>query len=82
MRVGDVLGSGTISGPEPDSLGCLLEITWRGTKPLELPNGEQRKYISDNDTVIMTGWAQGQGYRIGFGECVGKVLPAPALADV
>ena len=53
----------------------MLEITWRGSKPVPLPNGEERKFIQNGDTVTFTGFAQGEGYRIGFGECSGKVLP-------
>jgi fumarylacetoacetase len=76
MNPGDLLGSGTISGPEKTSRGCLLELTWRGQEPVELPNGEQRKFLKDGDEVVLTGYAQGDGYRIGFGECRGKLLPA------
>eukprot|EP01094_Clydonella_sp_ATCC50884_P026658 TRINITY_DN738_c0_g1_i1.p1 TRINITY_DN738_c0_g1~~TRINITY_DN738_c0_g1_i1.p1 ORF type:complete len:434 (-),score=160.41 TRINITY_DN738_c0_g1_i1:563-1810(-) len=75
MQPGDLLGSGTISGPTPDTYGSMLELTWRGTKPLQLPNGEERKFLKDGDTVIMTGYCQGDGYRVGFGDCVGSVLP-------
>ena len=76
MGAGDLLGSGTISGPTPDSYGSMLEICWKGTNPLTLPNGEQRKFINDGDVVIMRGYCQGNGFRVGFGECVGKLLPA------
>ena len=79
MHVGDMLASGTISGPEKTSRGCLLEYTWRGTEPIDLPDGTQRKFLQDGDIVIMTGWAQGDGYRIGFGACSGEVLPATPL---
>eukprot|EP01100_Stratorugosa_tubuloviscum_P007350 TRINITY_DN3067_c1_g1_i1.p1 TRINITY_DN3067_c1_g1~~TRINITY_DN3067_c1_g1_i1.p1 ORF type:complete len:465 (-),score=241.76 TRINITY_DN3067_c1_g1_i1:77-1366(-) len=75
-RPGDLLGSGTISGPTPDSFGSMLEITWRGSKPITLPSGEIRKFIDDNDEVIMRAFCQGNGFRIGFGSCVGKILPA------
>ncbi len=75
-RPGDMLASGTISGPTPDSYGSMLELSWRGTKPLQLGNGEERKFIKDGDTVIMTGHAQGDGFRVGFGEVSGKILPA------
>jgi fumarylacetoacetase len=78
MRAGDLLGTGTISGPTPDSYGSMLELTWRGSKPIKLPNGTERKFIQDNDTVVLTGFCQGDGYRIGFGECRGKLLPAHA----
>jgi len=76
MRSGDLLGSGTISGTTPDSYGSMLELAWKGTKPLSMPDGSQRKFIADGDTVIMTGFCQGEGYRVGFGECTGKILPA------
>lgn len=76
MRTGDLLASGTISGPTEDSYGSMLELSWRGSKPLAFPNGEERKFLQDGDTVIMTGWAQGNGYRVGFGTCEGKLLPA------
>jgi fumarylacetoacetase len=75
LRTGDLLATGTVSGPAPDSLGCLLELTWRGTRPLTL-EGEQRSFLQDGDRVVMTGWCQGDGYRIGFGEVSGLVLPA------
>jgi fumarylacetoacetase len=76
LRPGDLLASGTISGPTPDSYGSLLELAWRGTRPLSFPNGEQRSFLQDGDRVTMTGWCQGNGYRVGFGEVTGKVLPA------
>jgi fumarylacetoacetase len=76
LRTGDLLASGTISGPTPDSYGSLLELAWKGTKPLTLPSGEQRSYLQDGDRVTMTGWCQGNGYRVGFGEVTGKILPA------
>jgi fumarylacetoacetase len=75
MRTGDLLASGTISGPAGSSYGSLLELTWRGTKPIQLPSGE-RRFIQDGDTIIIRGWCQGDGYRIGFGDVRGKVLPA------
>jgi len=76
MCPGDLLGSGTISGPTPEKYGSLLEICWKGTKPLTLPSGEQRKFLADGDTLNLTGYCQGEGYRIGFGNCIGTVLPA------
>ena len=77
MRPGDLLGSGTISGPTPDSYGSMLELCWKGTKPIPLPNGQERRFLVDGDTVIMTGYCQSEdGLRIGFGSCIGKVLPA------
>ncbi len=76
MRPGDLLASGTISGPTPDSYGSMLELAWKGTKPLTLPNGEKRVFLQDGDRVTMTGWCQGTGYRVGFGEATGVILPA------
>lgn len=77
MRPGDLLGSGTVSGPTKDSRGCLLELTWRGGEPIELPTGELRKFLQDGDEVIMRGYCEREGYaRIGFGECSGIILPA------
>jgi fumarylacetoacetase len=76
LRPGDLLASGTISGPTPDSYGSLLELAWRGTKPVVLPNGEQRSFLQDGDRLTMTAWCQGDGYRVGFGTVTGKVLPA------
>ena len=58
------------------SYGSMLEITWRGTKPIKMADGSERKFIRDGDSVVMTGHAQGDGFRIGFGACAGKVLPA------
>lgn len=75
-RVGDLMGSGTISGPTPDSFGSLLELTWNGTRPLMLESGETRTFIVDGDELTLAGWCQGDGYRVGFGTCVGKILPA------
>lgn len=75
MRVGDLCGTGTISGPTEDSYGSLLELTWRGEKPIQLPNGEERKFLQDGDMLTMRGYCQGDGYRIGFGEVTGKILP-------
>ncbi len=76
MNIGDLLASGTISGPTPESYGSMLEITWRGTKPIQLKNGTERKFINDNDTVILRGYCEKNGVKIGFGDCKGKVLPA------
>lgn len=75
-RVGDLMGSGTISGPTPDSFGSLLELTWNGKNPLALKTGGTRGFIEDGDELTLAGWCQGEGYRVGFGECVGKILPA------
>lgn len=77
MNTGDLLGSGTISGPEKDQFGSLLELSWGGKEPLTLAGGETRTFIEDGDTLTLAGWAQGDGYRIGFGECTGTILPAP-----
>ena len=79
LQVGDLMGSGTISGPTPDSYGSLLELTWNATKPLTLSNGEQRGFLADGDTLIMKGYCQKDGLRIGFGEVTGQVLPALAF---
>ncbi|MDZ7808443.1 MAG: fumarylacetoacetase [Gracilimonas sp.] len=76
VRTGDLFGSGTISGSEKDSYGSMLELAWMGTDPVKLPNGEERNYLEDGDEVIMTGFGQGNGYRVGFGEVRGKILPA------
>jgi fumarylacetoacetase len=76
MNVGDVLASGTISGPTEGSYGSMLEIAWKGTKPVTMPDGTTRVFINDNDTNTMTGYAEKEGVRIGFGECVTKILPS------
>ena len=80
VRVGDLMGSGTISGPEKDSRGSLLELTWNTTEPLTLEGGEQRGFLEDGDTLIMRGHCQKDGLRIGFGEVRGTVLPAKTFA--
>ena len=100
LRPGDLIGTGTISGPTADSYGSMLEISWRGSKPLELEENITRKFLEDGDTVKMTGlvsaeififkkkkkkifdilgYYRGNGFKIGFGECVGTVLPAVTL---
>jgi fumarylacetoacetase len=76
LRPGDLLASGTISGPTPESAGCLLERTWRGTKPISLSGGVTRRFLEDGDRVTMTAWCQGDGYRVGFGEVTGVVVGA------
>ena len=76
MNPGDMFASGTISGEKPGSYGSMLELAWKGTKPIKLSNGEERKFIQDGDDVIMTGYAQGDGYRVGFGNVSGEILPA------
>ncbi len=78
LRTGDLLASGTISGPTPDSYGSMLELAWKATRPIELPGGEKRAFLQDGDRVTLTGWCQGPGYRVGFGEATGRVLPALA----
>ena len=75
-RIGDLMGSGTISGPAPEARGSLLELTANGQRPLVLPDGSRRGFIEDGDEIILTGWCQGEGYRVGFGEARGRVLPA------
>ena len=75
LEPGDLLASGTISGETEESRGCMLELTWRGANPLTLANGETRKWLEDGDTLTITGWCQGDGYRIGFGEVTGRILP-------
>ncbi len=76
VRCGDLMGSGTISGPTPDSYGSMLELAWKGTKPLKMNDGSERKFIQDGDNVIMRGYSEKDGVRIGFGEVEGKILPA------
>ena len=76
MNVGDLLGSGTISGPEKSQRGSLLEISWNGTEPVELASGIKRSFLEDGDSLVMRGWCQGDGYRVGFGEVEGTILPA------
>lgn len=80
LRAGDLLGSGTISGPSPDAYGSMLELSWRGSRTIDLGDGVTRKFLQDDDEVIMSGYCQRPGApRIGFGQCVGKVLPALPL---
>ena len=76
VEVGDLYASGTISGSEPNSFGSMLELTWRGQNPMKLSNGTERKFIEDHDTIIMRGFSEKNGIRVGFGEVRGKVLPA------
>jgi fumarylacetoacetase len=76
LQPGDLLASGTISGPTEESRGCMLELTWRGANPLKLSNGETRKWLEDGDTLLITGGCQGDGYCVGFGVVTGKILPA------
>ncbi|WFU64488.1 fumarylacetoacetase [Bradyrhizobium brasilense] len=74
MNVGDLLGSGTISGPEKHQRGSLLEISWNGTEPVELASGVTRSFLEDGDSLVMRGWCQGDGYRVGFGEVEGTIV--------
>lgn len=76
LQIGDLMGSGTISGEEKSSYGSLLELTWNMTEPLTLNNGQVRNFIEDNDTIIMRGHCEKNGIRVGFGEVRGKILPA------
>lgn len=76
LQVGDLYASGTISGPSPGSYGSMLELSWNGQKSLVMDDKNERKFIEDGDTVIMRGFAENDGVRIGFGECKGKILPA------
>ena len=78
LRPGDLIASGTVSGPDEGQRGCLLELTWRGTNPLELPTGEARRFLEDGDEVIMRAYGEAAGRRrIGFGECRGTILSSP-----
>ncbi|HSM56553.1 MAG TPA: fumarylacetoacetase [Candidatus Sulfomarinibacteraceae bacterium] len=74
LRPGDLLASGTISGPTPDSYGSMLELAWGGQRPLTLPNGDRRTFLQDGDTVTLSGWSQGGGYRVGFGSVRGTIV--------
>lgn len=76
LKPGDLFASGTISGETPDSYGSMLELSWKGTKPIALKNNETRKFLADGDEVIIRGYCQNNNIRIGFGECAGVVLPA------
>eukprot|EP00035_Acanthoeca_spectabilis_P019923 m.430260 g.430260 ORF g.430260 m.430260 type:complete len:421 (-) comp17141_c0_seq1:1507-2769(-) len=79
VQPGDLLGSGTISGPTEDSYGSLLELCWKGTKEVDIGDGDKRKFLRDGDTVVMEGFCQGEGFRVGFGDCTGTILPANPL---
>lgn len=76
VRPGDLYASGTISGPDEHAYGSMLELSWKGQKPLKFANGEERTFLEDGDRITMTGFAEGEGYRVGFGEVTGKILPA------
>eukprot|EP00756_Hemistasia_phaeocysticola_P021169 Hpha_TRINITY_DN15761_c5_g1::TRINITY_DN15761_c5_g1_i1::g.38559::m.38559/K01555/FAH, fahA; fumarylacetoacetase len=82
MRPGDLLGSGTISGAADSSFGSMLELTWRGSKPLKLRGGGERKFFQNGDSVNLSGYCQGNGYKVGFGPCEGTILPPPTLAKM
>jgi fumarylacetoacetase len=74
IRVGDLMASGTISGPDPGSYGSMLELAWKGTKPVVLPDGSERKFLLDGDRLTLRGWSEKNGIRVGFGEAEGHVL--------
>ncbi|XP_066988037.1 fumarylacetoacetase [Macrobrachium rosenbergii] len=76
VRPGDLMASGTISGPTEESFGSMLELSWRGSKTVDIGTNATRKFLQDGDEVIINGYCQGKGYRVGFGQCTGKVLPA------
>jgi len=83
MQPGDLLGSGTISGPDPAEYGSMMELSWRGSKEIQLNDGSTRKFLKDGDKVKITGFCEGKGYRLGFGECSGRVLAAvPVSAKI
>ncbi|MEP5155328.1 fumarylacetoacetate hydrolase family protein, partial [Planktotalea sp.] len=79
MSAGDLLGSGTVSGPTPDEYGSLMEKSWAGREPFTLESGEIRTFIEDGDRLTLAGAAKGDGFQIGFGTCVGKILPAKSF---
>ncbi len=81
MNCGDLLGSGTISGPEKSEYGSLLEKSWGGKEPFTLDSGETRSFIEDNDRLTLHGWAQGDGFKVGFGACTGRIIPAVPEPD-
>ena len=77
LRPGDLIGSGTVSGPMKENRGCLLELTWRGTEPVELPTGEMRRFLEDGDEVILRGWAEAPGFAAsGWANAAAVVTPA------
>lgn len=76
LQPGDLLASGTISGPTPDSFGSMLELAWKGTKPIDVGGGQTRTSIQDFDRITISGWCEGDGFRVGFGEVTGRILPA------
>ena len=76
MNTGDMLGSGTISAKEESGYGSMIELCWGGKNTINLPNGEERKFLADGDEVNLTGICEGNGYTIGFGNCRGKIMPS------
>jgi fumarylacetoacetase len=76
IRVGDLMASGTISGPGPGTHGSMLELSWAGQQPVPLADGSSRTFLQDGDTVVMRGWSEKPGMRVGFGEVRGEILPA------
>uniref|UniRef100_A0A3Q3WQD1 Fumarylacetoacetase n=1 Tax=Mola mola TaxID=94237 RepID=A0A3Q3WQD1_MOLML len=76
IRPGDLLASGTISGPDPESFGSMLELSWRGSKTIDLGGGETRTFLKDGDEIAISGYCQGDGYRVGFGSCTGVIIPS------
>src|SRR5206468_11135389 len=77
LQTGDLIATGTISGKEKSERGSMLELSWRGTEPIDLPSGEQRRFLEDGDEIIMRGYCEREGFRrIGFGECRGRIIPA------
>ncbi|KAB7704062.1 fumarylacetoacetase [Bacillus aerolatus] len=79
LNAGDLLASGTISGPEKEERGSMMELAWRGAEPIQLRDGERRVWLEDGDELAMTGWGQGDGFRIGFGEVTGRILSAQQI---
>ena len=82
VLVGDMMASGTISGSTPESYGSMLEIAWKGTKPVQMPDGTERRFINDGDTVTISGFAEKNGIKVGFGEASGKILAARWLVEL
>ena len=76
INPGDLMASGTLSGSNPESYGSMIELSWKGTKSIKLNDGSTRTFLQDEDEVIITGYCQGEAYKIGFGNCIGKILPA------
>ena len=76
INAGDMMASGTISGNSPEAYGSMLELSWKGTKPLSMPDGSERKFLKDNDTLIMKAHCKAIDYKVGFGEVRTKILPA------